>query len=80
MKQLLVDIIQLDPPTDFDPNKYDLENQIVKRQQEAKKIEEIIQALELLTEIYTKKDAKPELRSLARFKAELPQYMKESQI
>lgn len=45
MKQLLEDVIKLDPPTDFNPHQYDLENSIAKKQEEEKKIFEINDAL-----------------------------------
>lgn len=51
MKELLDDIIKLDPPTDFNPNQYDLENSIAKKMEEEKKIYEINEALKLIVEI-----------------------------
>ncbi len=41
MKELTKDIIELSPPEDFDPNKFEEESNAAKRQLEEKKNEEI---------------------------------------
>lgn len=80
MQRLLGDCALLVPPENFDPNKFDEENNAAKRQIEEKKNEEIENALRLLMEVHQLADPKSfklETRSLTRFKKEVQPALRE---
>jgi hypothetical protein len=82
LKELLKDTIQLVAPEDFDPNKFDEENNAAIKQLEEKKNNEVDMALKILTEITLTQNPKElkgfELRSLTRFKKEINSNLKDS--
>lgn len=83
MKDILSGTIQLVPPEDFDPEKFEQETNAVKKQMEEKKNLEIDAALKLLMEIYLASDSKSfkmDLRSLTKFKKQIVPLYKESDV
>lgn len=83
LKNVLKDCCILSPPDDFDPNKFDEENNVAKKQQEEKKNLEVDSALRLITEIHhmaNTKDFKSETRSITRFKKEIQSSLKDSEV
>lgn len=83
LKNVLKDCYLLTPPEDFDPNKFDEENNVAKKQQEEKKNLEVDSALRLITEIHhmaNTKDFKSETRSITRFKKEIQSSLKDSEV
>ena len=83
MKDILSGTIQLIPPEDFDPEKFEQETNAVKKQMEEKKNLEIDAALKLLMDIYLASDYKSlkmELRSLTKFKKQIVPLYRESDV
>lgn len=83
MKDILSGTIQLIPPEDFDPEKFEQETNAVKKQMEEKKNLEIDAALKLLMDIYLASDYKSlkmDLRSLSKFKKQLVPLYRESDV
>lgn len=82
LKQLMADTVLLVPPDDFDANKFDMENNALKKQIEEKKNNQIDVGLKLLADIQLTQNIKDwknvEIRSLQRFKKEISQSLKES--
>ena len=80
----MADTALLVPPDDFDANKFDMENNALKKQVEEKKNGEIDLGLKLLAEIQLAHNIKDwknvEIRSLQRFKKEISQGLKESEV
>lgn len=78
----MADTVLLVPPDDFDANKFDMENNALKKQIEEKKNNEIDVGLKLLADIQLAQSVKDwknvEIRSLQRFKKEISQALKES--
>ena len=79
LREIFKDCKMLQPPKDFDPDQYDKENQLARRQQEEKKIQEVDYALDLLSRIQGRSQDIA-LRSLPKFKMELTNKLRESEV
>lgn len=82
IKSILAETVELNPPKDYDYNKIEEETEAAKKRQEDKKIDEIDNALKLLTNVLNRKDLseKLNLRSIASFKMKLDPAIRDSEV
>lgn len=81
MKNILKGVVELVPPKDFDYKKLEEETEMAKRRQEDRKIEDVDNALALLSNIYNKKIGEYfELRGIPNFKSKVDLTLRDSEV
>lgn len=77
---ILSEVVELVPPKDFNPNKFDEDNEVAKRKEEERKIEEIEESLKVLTASNMADALKTHPESLTKFRMSLHPSLKEGEV